>query len=325
MALLATTGSATADTILMDNGDRYHGLVTGMSAGSVQIQSDFGKLSLPWNRIVELNADRPLQVTLASGARLSGTLSLQQGRVRFLESELDGLTLPPATIVGLAPVDVPDLRLEARLNVGLAATSGNTDTESYHLDGEFISRTNRNRFRLGGQFNYGSEEDRRTENNAAAALAYDHFLNTKWYFNTNFGLARDEFKDLELRTTAGIGMGYQFRDQPSDRLAIELGVSYIHEDFEEAEDRGQPAARYALNFLHRLPPGPVLFHRHELLAGLEHSKDVLLHTETGLRLTLLKNITGTLQINLDYDWQPAPGTKPKDTTYLLTFGYEFLP
>jgi hypothetical protein len=120
-------------------------------------------------------------------------------------------------------------------------------------------------------------------------------------------------------------LGYQFWDLTSDRLAAEFGLSYIHEDFSVGEDRAQPAARYALNFLRRLTLGPTLFHRHEVLAGLEHSKDVLLHTETGLRLALLKNVTGTLQVNFDYDWQPAPGAERNDTTYLLTFGYEFLP
>lgn len=325
MALLLTTSIAAADTVLMDNGDRYRGRVTGMSSGSMQLQSDFGKLSLPWKRIVELKVDQPLQVTLESGARLNGTLTLQQGQIQFAESELTDLLLPPSAVVALSPPDAPDFRLEARLNVGLAATSGNTDTESYHVDGEFITRTSRDRFRLGGQLNYGSEDSRRSENNAAAVLAYDHFFSSLWYLNTNFGVARDEFKDLKLRTTAGAGIGHQFRDQTDDRLAVEIGLSYIHEVFEVGEDRGQPAARYALNFIRRLSLGPVLFHRHEFLAGLEHSKDVLLHTETGLRLTLLQNITGTLQLNYDHDWHPSPGTARGDTAYLLTFGYEFRP
>lgn len=316
---------ATAATVLMDTGERFQGQITGMSSGSVQLQGEFGRLSLPWSRIVELEADEPLQATLSSGARLNGTIRLRQGSIGFLEPGLNQLTLPVEAIVALAPVDTPDLRLEARLNVGLAATNGNTDTESYHVNGEFIARGSRNRFRLGGQYKYASEESRRTENNASAALSYDHFLSDNWYLNTNFGLARDEFKDLALRTTAGIGMGYQFWDRPGSRLATELGVSYIHEDFDEAEDRGQPAARYALDFLRRLTAGPTLFHHHEVLAGLEHGKDILLHAETGLRLTLLENVTGTVQINYDYDWKPAPGTERADTTYLITIGYSFLP
>src|SRR5690625_4150868 len=105
MALLLTTSTAAADTVLMDNGDRYRGRVTGMSSGSMQLQSDFGKLSLPWKRIVELKVDQPLQVTLESGARLNGTLTLQQGQIQFAENELIDLLLLPHAVVALSPPD----------------------------------------------------------------------------------------------------------------------------------------------------------------------------------------------------------------------------
>src|SRR5699024_7518453 len=97
--------------------------------------------------------------------------------------------------------------------------------------------------------------------------------------------------------------------QPRDRLAVELGFSYVREDYKDADDEDQPAVRYALNFLRGFSAGPTLFHRHELLASLKDSDYALLHTETGVRLTLMEHITGTLQVNFDYDWQPAPGAK----------------
>jgi putative salt-induced outer membrane protein YdiY len=322
LILLATT-FARADLVIMDNGDQYSGRVTGMSSGTLQLTGDFGQWELPWSRIAELTTDQPLALTLDSGTRMIGTLVVENGMARFTESELAELALPTGKITYMGAVDKPDLQVEGRINVGLAALRGNTRSDSYHTNGEYIARAVRNRFRLAGQANYASERGTRTENNAALSTTYDHFVNARWYFNSNFGLARDEFKDLDLRTTAGVGLGYQFRDQPRDRLAVELGVSYIREDYDDADDEDQPAVRYALNFLRRLAIGPTLFHRHELLASLKDSDYALLQTETGVRLALMRHVTGTMQINFDYDWQPAPDARHRDVAYLLTLGYEF--
>jgi putative salt-induced outer membrane protein YdiY len=319
--LLAAT-AAQADRVIMDNGDRYSGRITSMSNGILEIESEFGSLRLPWDRVAQLSTDQAVELTLESGTRISGTVTAEDGIIRFDSQELAGLALHAGDVLALEPADAPDLRIEGRINAGAAATRGNTDTESYHANGEFVARTTRNRFRAGGEINYGSEEGRRVENDVSAALGYDHFVGRHWYVNSNIGLARDEFKDLDLRTTVGVGVGYQFRDLASDRLAVETGVNYVHEDFDMADDRGRPAARYALDFLRTLQFGPTLFHRHELLIGFEDAEDVLLQTETGLRFPLMRSLTGTVQVDVDYDWQPPPGAERGDIAYLVTLGYE---
>jgi len=323
LILLLGTSLARADLAIMDNGDQYHGRVVEMTGSTLHLEGDFGRLKLPWSRIVELTIERPLALTLDSGTRMIGTLYVEDGTVRFTENELAGVAVPIDTVASIGAVDKPALQTEGRINVGLAALRGNTQSDSYHANGEYLARTIRNRFRIAGQVNYATERGTRTENNSALSMTYDHFVSAKWYFNSNLGLARDEFKDLDLRTTAGVGLGYQFRDQPRDRLAVELGVSYIREDYRDADDEDQPAVRYALNFLRGLSIGPTIFHRHELLASLKDSDYALLHTETGIRLSLLQNVTGTIQVNFDYDWQPAPDAKHRDVAYLLTLGYEF--
>lgn len=322
--LLLTASAAHADQVLLSNGDRFSGTVTRLRAGTLEFKTSFGTLKLPWSEVRELSTDQPFELTLDSKARVTGRVTTRDGRLAFADPQLSGLTVPLSDVAQIRPGDAPAVRMEGRFNLGAAATTGNTDTESYHADGEFIARTVRNRFRLGAQVNYASEDGSATTNDASAAATYDHFVADNWYLNSNIGLSRDEFKDLNLRTTAGVGVGYQFRDQPGDRLAVEGGINYIHEDFEDAEDQGQPAARYALDFLRQLSLGPTLFHRHEFLFGLEDVDDILLQAETGIRFPLLERFTGTIQVNLDYDWEPAPGNENEDVTYLVTFGYEFL-
>ena len=321
LALAAST--AQADWVRMDNGDRYTGEVTAMEGGNLRLQGSFGKLELPWNRIEALATERALRLTLDDGQSVVGRLAVENGEVRIIADDQQSLALAPADIRAVGPVDVPAMQVSGWINAGANVTRGNTRTSAYHADAELVARTARNRTSVGAEFNYGSEDGTRNINNAAAFLNHDYFVSPRWYFNSNLGLARDEFRDLDLRTTVGLGMGYQFFDSPPDRLSVELGLSYLHENFDTAEDKGQPAARYALDFVKQLGSGPRLFHRHELLAGLEDSDNVLLRSQTGIRFPLWEKLNSTFQVNFDYDWQPAEGAKSEDIAYLFTLGYTF--
>lgn len=312
-----------ADWVRMDNGDRYSGRVTALEQGKLRLEGSFGRLELPWNRIEALETEQPLRITLEGGERVVGRLSVDDGQVRIDDEQARRLTFAPDRILAAGPVSVPTLQLSGWINAGANVTRGNTHTAAYHADAELVARTEQNRTRVGAEFNYGSENGERTINNAAAYLNYDHFVSRRWYFNSNLGLARDEFRDLDLRTTVGVGFGYLFLDAPPDRLAIELGLSYLHENFDKGEDNGEPAARYALDFVKQLAAGPRLFHRHEVLAGLETSDNVLLRSQTGIRFPLWERLTSTVQVNFDYDWDPAEGSESEDVVYLFSLGYTF--
>jgi putative salt-induced outer membrane protein YdiY len=67
-------------------------------------------------------------------------------------------------------------------------------------------------------------------------MKYDYFLNGNWYLLSNLTMEKDEFKDIKLRSSAGAGVGYQFWEGELSNLAVELGINYVNEDFENASD-----------------------------------------------------------------------------------------
>jgi putative salt-induced outer membrane protein YdiY len=175
---------------------------------------------------------------------------------------------------------------------------------------------------MGGLYKKSEYEDVKTEDKALGYLKYDHFFATKWYDYANATAEQDEFKDIDLRATLGVGVGYQFIESDLTNLSLEGGLSYVNENYIVAEDHSFAAGRWALKFDHFiLPKSLQYFLYHTALQSVADSDDLVLFTQTGFRVPFYKNLNITAQVNWDYDKSPSPGKEESDYTYLLTFGY----
>jgi len=101
------------------------------------------------------------------------------------------------------------------------------------------------------------------------------------------------------------GAGYQFFDTEDRSLALEGGLTYVNEDYEEEEDDSFAAGRWAVRYTEMLFGGATqFFHDHEGIVSVEDPDDMIFRAQTGLRFPLVKNLSGTLQYNVD--WQNTP-------------------
>jgi hypothetical protein len=62
---------------------------------------------------------------------------------------------------------------------------------------------------------------------------------------------------------------------------------------------------------------------HEGYPSLDDREDVYILSQTGLRMTIVKNFVGTVQVNHRWDNTPKPTFDRLDTLYLWTLGYSF--
>jgi putative salt-induced outer membrane protein YdiY len=225
-------------------------------------------------------------------------------------------------VKAINPTKAPAIKLKGQVNAGASFTRGNTDTETYHVDGELVARTAKNRSTVGGEFNRAKDDGDGTVNNALGFMKYDHFLTPKWYLYSNALFEHDEFKDLNLRTALGAGVGHQFFETTRTSLAAEAGLAYINEDFDEAGDDHYPAGRWAVDFDRYLYREWVqFFHFHEGFIGLEDTNDIFVRSRTGLRFPLYSRFTATTQYNWDWDNSPAPDREKVDEMVLFSLGY----
>jgi putative salt-induced outer membrane protein YdiY len=320
-------GTAMSDEIRLKNGDRLSGQVVTMEGGKLVFKTSYaGNITINWTDVVVLVTDSSLNVVLSDDTSLRGTSTPAEEGNMILETK----TIEGAVSVHLAEVKAiniqppPAVKLTARVNVGINVTKGNTENQTYHLDGEAVARTVKSRYTVGGQFNRESAENKQTANNALGYMRYDYFLTKKWYLNTNASFEHDKFQDLNLRTTVGAGLGYQFLESDLTNLSLAAGPAYVNEDYQDEKDNSYAAGQWSLNFDRYLFEKFIqFFHNHSGFVGLEDLNNTFIRSQTGLRIPFYKQFNLTGQYNLDWNNSPAPGRKSVDQQYILSLGYQY--
>ena len=330
LALGGAHFAARADVLTLKNGDRLSGTVLSKEGGAVVLRTGYaGEVKVQWAELAGITTDRPVHVILSDETSLKGTLlPADAGRVRVKAGEI--IETAPFDLAKLtfinpsAEASGQGVKVSGRVNVGVAASSGNTDTQNAHLDGEWIARTRSNRFTVGAAFNRTRDNDLETASNGRGYLKYDHFLDKKWYVYANASAERDRLQDLNLRSALGGGSGYQIYEAPELNLSVEGGLNYVSEDYGQLEAKGYPSARWGLKYDQMLFGGLTqLFHEQEALIGLERKRNVIFRSRTGLRFPFSKKLVAATQLNLDWTREPPAGKKTTDRTFLFTMGYQW--
>lgn len=321
------TAAAVADEVILKNGDRITGEVIKLEAGRLTIKTPYADdVSIRWEDVDTLSTDEPVSVRVDSQSRVQARIrAAEPGTARLEVGDwLDSQPIALSKIGAMSRQPEPPVRVTGRINVGASAASGNTNTERVHANAEIVARSVKNRFTIGGIVNRAKDGDIETESNSRGYMKYDHFISRKWYAYSNADFERDKFKDIRMRTTVGVGSGYQFLETPRTTLSVEAGATYVNTDFELQEDESYPAARWASNFDHFLFGSPAqLFHRHEVIFGLEDSDQLFVRTQTGVRFPVVARLNATAQYNVDWEDSPAPGRTSTDRMWMLTLGYSW--
>ena len=325
---LLAAAPAIADEVTLANGDRITGKIKMKDEHVLVMNTAYaGDVSIRWAEVARLQSDEPVWIYLQDGTRMHGRLVLDQDRKLVVDSgenlRTGGIPVQQVRFIN-PPTELSGegVALTGHANLGYASASGNTDTEQWYVDAESVARTRDNRYTLGGKARRAEDQGVETESNWLGYMKYDHFLRKQWYAYANGNFENDEFKDIRLRTTLGIGSGYQIFEQPRLNLSAEAGLSYVNTDFDVAEDESYPAARWAVKYDQFLFTTNVqAFHNHEVYFDVQDSNNIFLRSQTGLRFPLVSRLNATLQYDYDWENEPAPGRVKADRTVRVTLGY----
>jgi len=234
------------------------------------------------------------------------------------------LAVQLAQVKMINPKVEPLLKVKARLNFGANYARGNTDSDDLYGEGALVTRTEANRYTIGGLYDRSKKGDVKTADNMFGYMKYDHFFTKKLYGYANAAGEKNDFKDLNLRFALGLGAGYQFMETKRTNFFLEVGLSYVNEDFIEADDQNYAAGRWGVNFDHLLWADRVqFFHAHQGLVSIEDTNDMSILSQTGFRIPFYNNLNATLQFNWDWDKSPPLGIEKVDKAYIFTIGYQW--
>jgi putative salt-induced outer membrane protein YdiY len=320
--------SALADELRLESGDRFSGKVVRMEDGKLVLKTDYaGEITIDWRKVVYLKTDEPLPVLLNDGSSRSEQTFVRRDAAEKAGMETADLAMAVEVdeVKGINTQPTPPVKITARADVGFSREKGNTNTENWNLEAEFIARTAKHRLTVGGSLNREDTDGQPSSRNWRAFGKYDYFLSKNWFLYGGLFFENDDFADLNLRSTYSAGAGRQFFESAKLNLSASAGVSYVTEDFIVAPDdefsAGQWIIRYDQFFFNdRIQ----LFHNDVGSISLKDSDKWSIKTRQGLRLPFYKRFFLTLQYNYDYDNRPSPQAISKwDSKLLLLLGYHY--
>ncbi|MDP8568064.1 DUF481 domain-containing protein [Methylophilus aquaticus] len=319
-----------ADTIWLKNGDKITGTLGVKVSNKLTVKTSYAdEVKINWNDIHSIDADKPILMQLSDGSIVNGRLiHTDEGQVildeetntPLVDTELDEIHYinPSRDLIGEGYV------WTGNLSLGGAFNNGNSDNRNMQFNGESVLRGLEDRYTVQGYYYWAEDSGSQTQNNARVRGQYDHFFTKKWFSYLNTIQEKDRFRDIKLRSTYGVGSGYQIFEGEKLNLSVEGGVSLISQDYYEENDDKHAALRWAVNYNQYLFDSFVqAFHRHEVLYTPRSPSQVLLYSSTGLRFPFIFGLSASTQVDYNFDSRPADERVKGDTRALFTLGYSW--
>lgn len=249
----------------------------------------------------------------------------------LLLSIVPGVGTPDSTAqpLGLTLDDKPVLhKWTGSVTLGAIITDGNTKTRSANAAADAQYRREDDRTTLGAFWNYQDDSTGVLQRHTGGKAKYDYFFSKKTYGLAQASAENDKQADLDLRWTAGLGVGEQLIETADHKLSGELGVSWVDENFKEPAvgpsiDNSYAAGRAAYAFDWTINKSWAFSNTGELFSSLEYGQDVNAKEDTRIKVTLTDKMFAQAQWVMDWDNTPAAGKERVDDRYILTIGWSF--
>lgn len=323
LGFLAAIPCAQADEIILSNGDRISGTVVKAAGGKLTVDTPYAKgIEVDLGAVTEIRTENPVEIRTTTGEVLKGRLEQSETQGLVVESSEERGTVP-VRWDSVDAINPPAVGWEGSLSVGGALITGNTERESASVGIRARRKTAKDRFSLRFLYNIATENNSLTERNVFGAMKYDYLLTSSFYWYLSVEMLNDKFKDLNLRTVVGPGVGYFIWDEETRELSLEAGVAYFSEDFRNAKDDQYATGRLAANLRYLMFYGIEFVDHFLLYPELENLGDYQLRNEASLAKKLGGDWSLRFSNIVEYDSDPPEDVKSTDTTWLAGLQYDF--
>ena len=312
---------ARADEVRLKNGDRITGVTTSLAAGTLSFKAAGGDLKVAWADVTSLAIEQPMLVTVGTAPPTSALFAAADANGR--------VTLVPGGPVALSDIVAlsrprPAWVITGGGGAGIVETAGNTQVNNVRLSGDVVAKGAADRYTLSAIATHANDRGVETARNWSITGKYDRFLTARLFANANANFTNDRFRDIDLRSALGAGLGYQIIETARTTLTADAGLAWVKENFKSIADDSYTAAHESAGLQVQVLPGRVqAFHQHDGYFGVTGDNKMFIRTQNGVRVGLAAGFVTTIQEDIDYDRRPSPGRRQTDRTFSLTLGYRF--
>ncbi len=343
---------ATADTVLLHNGDRLTGRILHLSPDSLTLETTWaGEMKIRRFEVRAIETDKPVVVLRERTERTEWAVISpgDPGRmmVRHVSpEEVFGTSSARGEPENAQPEPAPETPLDVasrsiryinpkpeesgegvsrdgRITLSGAVLQGNSKGERLYVESDFNTRARDWRYSLGLKARRERDAGNLVSSNWLLSGNYDRFLaGSSRFAYLRTSLEEDRFRDIELRTAIGAGLGTQLLQTERTQLSLRAGLDAVDWRRFAGADESYPAFGWGVNLTRRVEWfAAELFHDQTGYWNLHDTSQVTVRSRSGIRLPFVSGLTASLQLNLDWEGEPAAGRHATDASWLIGVGY----
>jgi putative salt-induced outer membrane protein YdiY len=267
---MALATVASADTVVLKNGDHLTGTVEESDGKDVTLKTDYaGEIKIQWKSVQELKTDKPMYVITPDKKTVSGTVSTE-GTNLVVHTASNGTVQVPlveVTVVRSSDVETayekslhPGL-LEAwkgGVNLGFAVARGNSETTNLTTGFNADRKTLHDELTLYESSLYSTNDlpgGGVIANSILGGAKYDRNFTKRMFVFVSADYAHDALQDLNIRQIYSGGLGVHIINTPNTTFDFLAGANYTRESYGNgagiAVDRNLAGITLGENFMHK--------------------------------------------------------------------------
>src|SRR3984957_900989 len=245
-ALSAMACAASADTVVLKNGDHLTGTVETSDGKNITLKTDYaGEIQIQWASISEIKTDNPIYVVMPDKSTVSGLVTTEGSNIviRPATGAPVQLSVSQVTVVrGMAQEQAYEKSLHPSLleawkggvNLGFALARGNSETTNLTTGFTADRKTNNDEITTYFSSLYSTNDKTgggTIANSLVAGAKYDRNITKKVFAFVSGDFTHDALQFLDVRAIYSGGLGYHLISNPNTTLDVLGGVNYTHESY----------------------------------------------------------------------------------------------
>jgi hypothetical protein len=250
VSLAACSGGA--DVVATIDGANLIGTITKITPKTLEMDTSYaGAITVKMEQVKSVETTTPITTRLTDETTITGTTVLGADKQLHITSEGKASTVPVDKLMvswqpGAAPPpESGEGHWVYTVGADIAGKSGNSDESSTNILVDLALVTRLDELKLYGSYRHAEQESEETSDESIAGASYTAFLYDPWGWYVRGEVERDEFEDIDLRTTLAAGLSYRPINSDERMLKFFLGLGYRHESFEDGTDESGPHSIWA--------------------------------------------------------------------------------
>lgn len=352
LAVACLAPTAHADTVFLHNGDRLTGRILHLSPDALTLETTWaGEMKIRRFEIRAIETDKPVVVLRERTDHTEWAVISPGDPGRMMVRQV-----PPEEVFGpspargepetvqpgapqATPLDVASRSIryinprpeesgegvsrDGRITLSGAVLRGNSNGERLYVESDFNTRARDWRYSLGLKARRERDAGNLVSSNWLLSGNYDRFLAGSVRFGyLRASLEEDRFRDIELRSALGAGLGTQLLQTERTQLSLRAGLDAVDWRRFVGPDESYPAFGWGVNLTRRIDWfAAEIFHDQTGFWNLDDTAQITVRSRSGIRVPFVSGLTASLQLNLDWEGEPAGGRRATDASWLIGVGY----